>query len=68
MRISAVLRRTGSDKNDDSKSKFVYQGLSIDFAARVVTVDGERVQMTPANTSFSSIWSTTKASPSPANS
>ena len=47
MRAAAVLRRTGSDKKDDSKSKFVYQGLSIDFAARVVTVDGERVQMTP---------------------
>ena len=47
MRAAAVLRRSGSDKNDDSKSKFVYQGLSIDFAARVVTVDGERVQMTP---------------------
>lgn len=47
MRVSAVLRRAGADKNDDSKSKFTYKGLSIDFAARVVTVDGERVQLTP---------------------
>ena len=47
MRISAVLRRTGSDSKDDSKSRFVYKGLTIDYAARVVTVDGERVQLTP---------------------
>ncbi len=47
MRAAAVLRRAGNDRNEDSKSKFTYEGLSIDFAARVVTVDGERVQMTP---------------------
>ncbi len=47
MRVSAVLRRAGSDKQDDAKNRFVYKGLSIDFAARVVTVDGERVQLTP---------------------
>lgn len=47
MRVGAVLRRAGADKKDDSKSRFVYKGLSIDFAARVVTVDGERVQLTP---------------------
>ncbi len=47
MRVGAVLRRAGSDSNDDSKNRFTYKGLSIDFAARVVTVDGERVQLTP---------------------
>ena len=47
MRVSAVLRRSGSDKKDDAKNMFVYKGLSVDFAARVVTIDGERVQMTP---------------------
>ena len=47
MRVSAVLRRSGSAKNDDSKSKFVYKGLTVDFAARVVTVNDERVQLTP---------------------
>ncbi len=47
MRISAVLRRTGSDNKDDSKNRFVYKGLTIDYAARVVTVDGERIQLTP---------------------
>ena len=47
MRIAAVLRRAGSDQKDDAKSKFVYQGLTIDFAARTVTIDGERVRLTP---------------------
>ena len=47
MRVAAVLRRSGADSKDDSKSRFVYQGLSIDFSARVVTVDGERVSLTP---------------------
>jgi len=47
MRISAVLRRSGSENKDDSKNRFVYKGLTIDYAARVVTVDGERVQLTP---------------------
>lgn len=47
MRVGAVLRRTGSSEADDSKNRFVYKGLAIDFAARVVTVDGERVQLTP---------------------
>ena len=47
MRVSAVLRRAGGEQKDDSKQRFTYQGLTIDFAARVVTVDGERVQMTP---------------------
>lgn len=47
MRVAAVLRRSGSDSKDEKKSKFVYQGLSIDFSARVVTVDGNRVSLTP---------------------
>ncbi len=38
MRISAVLRRTKGAEDDDKKNRFVYQG---------VTVDGERVSMTP---------------------
>ena len=47
MRVAAVLRRSGASDKDDDKNRFVYNGLVIDFAARVVTVDGERVQLTP---------------------
>ena len=47
MRVSAVLRRSGGSEQEDDKNRFVYKGLVVDFAARVVTVDGERVQLTP---------------------
>lgn len=47
MRVSAVLRRSGGSKKEDDKNRFVYKGLVVDFAARVVTVDDERVQLTP---------------------
>ena len=47
MRVSAVLRRTGSAQNAEDKDRFVYKGLVVDFSARVVTVNGERVNMTP---------------------
>lgn len=46
MRVSAVLRRTKSG-DDGNKNRFVYKGLVVDFSARVVTVDGERANMTP---------------------
>ena len=47
MRAAAVLRRTAGGEKDENKNKFVYQGLIIDFAARVVTIDGKRIQLTP---------------------
>lgn len=47
MRVNAVLRRTGGSQNEENKNRFEYQGLVVDFSARVVTVDGERVNMTP---------------------
>ena len=47
MRVGAVLRRVGGSEKDDDKNRFAYKGLVVDFAARVVTVDGERVQLTP---------------------
>lgn len=47
MRVAAVLRRSGGDQKNEKNAGFVYQGLSIDYAARVVTVDGERVRLTP---------------------
>ena len=46
MRVSAVLKR--SQKEDKpAEDKFIYKGLVIDFPARIVTVDGNRVDMTP---------------------
>lgn len=46
MRINAVLKRTGKSPASQ-KNVFTYKGLVVDFTARIVTVDGERVEMTP---------------------
>lgn len=46
MRVSAVLKRsqqTDSKEND----RFVYKSLCVDFTARTVEIDGERINMTP---------------------
>ena len=48
MRVSAVLNRTKSKPQPgEGEDKFIYKGLVVDFPARIVTVDGKRVEMTP---------------------
>lgn len=44
-RVNAVIKRAGgiSDKHDT----FTFEGVVVDFTSRTVTVDGERVEMTP---------------------
>ncbi len=44
MRVAAVLKRS---KGETSKDVFNYEGLTVDFSARIVTIDGERIDMTP---------------------
>lgn len=46
MRVNAVIKRSNS-KAPSEKDVFVYEGLSVDFSARIVTIDGNRVEMTP---------------------
>ena len=46
MRIQAILARSKESVSDGSEV-INFEGLSIDFAARIVTVDGERVDMSP---------------------
>lgn len=45
LRINAVLKRSSTNKT--ASDKFVYKGLSVDFSARIVTIDDKRVEMTP---------------------
>lgn len=45
MRISAVLKR--SQAATPEKDIFTYEGLCVDFSARIVTIDSKRVEMTP---------------------
>ncbi len=46
MRVNAVIKRSNGQK-DALKDVFTYEGLSVDFSARIVTVNGNRVEMTP---------------------
>ncbi len=45
-RINVVLERRNSSKKDTADT-LLFGGLSINIAARTVTVDGERVELTP---------------------
>ena len=45
MRVAAVIKRSQGARDDSDV--FTYKGLSVDFSARIVTVDGQRVNMTP---------------------
>ena len=48
MRVGAVIKRSGSKKDGGAKRDvFTYKGLEVDFTARIVTIDGKRVEMTP---------------------
>lgn len=46
MRVNAVIKRSSGGSSAD-KDVFIYQGLKVDFSARIVTVDDQRVEMTP---------------------
>lgn len=46
MRVSAILKRS-SKSEINSNERFIYKGLCVDFSARTVEIDGERVNMTP---------------------
>lgn len=48
MRVNAVIKRSNGGSNSEVKKDiFTYEGLSVDFSARIVTIDGNRVEMTP---------------------
>ena len=46
MRVNAVLKRS-KNTSVESQDVFKFKGLVVDFTARIVTVDGKRVEMTP---------------------
>ncbi len=46
MRVNAILKRTNSS-SQAQKVKFQKDGLVIDFTARQVTIDGEKVNLSP---------------------
>ncbi|MGN0460226.1 MAG: response regulator transcription factor [Ruminococcus sp.] len=46
MRVNAVLKRS-KNTSVENKDIFKFKDLVVDFTARIVTVNGERVEMTP---------------------
>ncbi|MBQ3866174.1 MAG: response regulator transcription factor [Clostridia bacterium] len=46
MRVAAILNRT-NPRGDSDENVYVSEGLRIDFAARIVTVDGKPVDLSP---------------------
>jgi len=45
LRIDAIMKR--SRKTEAASDTFAYEGLVVDFAARIVEIDGERVELSP---------------------
>ena len=49
MRVGAVIKRSNSSSKQENTERdvFTYNGLEVDFTARIVKIDGKRVEMTP---------------------
>ena len=47
MRVNAILTRYRANYSVNMNQVYVYQGLKIDYSARIVYVDDERLDMTP---------------------
>ena len=47
LRVDAVLKREKKTKKAEQNDVFTYEGLTVDFSARRVLVDGKEVEMTP---------------------
>ena len=43
MRVAAIIKRSGGEEN----SRFVFEGLTVDFTARLVFIDEQRIEMSP---------------------
>ncbi len=46
LRIDAILKRT-SAKNKPKKDVYTQEGLTVDFTARIVTIDGKPIDLSP---------------------
>lgn len=49
LRVDAILKRMHSQKQKSEKvsETYVYRGLSVDFTARIVTIDGKKIDLSP---------------------
>lgn len=64
MRVSAVLKRTAANVPAASDGERVTIGdMVVDFAARQVTIKGEKLNLSPRSTTCCSTWCATAALP-----
>lgn len=47
MRISAIIKRSSPAGEEQKKEVIRFEGLTIDFTGRIVTVDGEKAELSP---------------------
>lgn len=47
LRVEAILKRTTARKASPEKEIYCQEGLTVDFTARIVTVDGETADLSP---------------------
>ena len=47
MRVNAIMNRVRPQEEDQHRNTVSFQGLTIDFDARIVTVDGPRAELSP---------------------
>lgn len=47
MRVNAIMNRVRPQGHTSQRNTVSFEGLSIDFDARIVTVDGERTELSP---------------------
>ena len=47
MRIDAIIKRSNKDNTEKEKDIFSYQELTVNFTARLVCIDNERIDMSP---------------------
>lgn len=47
MRVSAIIKRTHPELNTAQKKILSFEGLNIDFTGRIVTIDGQKADLSP---------------------
>ena len=47
MRVSAIIKRTYPELNTAQKKILSFEGLNIDFTGRIVTIDGQKADLSP---------------------
>jgi len=47
MRINAIIKRTNPVNEETKKEILRFEGLTIDFTGRIVSVDGEKIDLSP---------------------